>query len=122
MATGARGEGILVVDGREHAVLLTMRALADAERLTGKTVMQLGQAAQSQALGIGDLAALLHVGLEHARRDTRGGGRAVTINDAYRIMEQLGFSKVAGVVLEAFAAVLSYDPDDEAEGADDPPD
>lgn len=119
MATGARGEGYLELDGESHAILFTNRALADAERATGKTMLQLMQSAQGGALGIGDIAHLLAVGLEYARREGRTGGRSYTLNDAWRFLDQLGFAAVAAVVLEAMAAVMAYSRTDQ--GGDNPP-
>ena len=108
MATGARGEGYLELDGEQYPVLFTLRALADAERLTGKTVLQLMAAAQSNSMGVGDLAQLLAVGMEYARRENSGRGKAYNANDAWRLLDELGFGPVAVVVFEALAAVMSY--------------
>lgn len=105
---GARGEGFLDLDGEQYPVLFTLRALADAERLTGKTVMQLMAEAQRSTMGVGDLAQLLAVGLEHARRDGRTRDRGYTLNDAWHLLESLGFAAVAVVVFEALAAVMAY--------------
>jgi len=106
---GARGEGILrLKGGEERAVLFTNRALADAERLTGKTVLQMMAETQSMQLGMTDTAILLQVGMEQARREARPGGKAVTIADAYGVMDAVGFASCARVVMEALAAVLSY--------------
>ncbi len=106
---GARGEGILkLAGGQERAVLFTNRALADAERLTGKSVLQLLAATQGMQLGMSDTAVLLQVGMEHARREARPSGKAITLADAYEVMDQVGFAPVARVVMEALAAVLSY--------------
>jgi len=119
MATGARGEGILELDGETYEVLFTLRALADAERATGKTVLQIMAAGKVGALGINDTVALLAVGLEYARRDHRRAGSGTSGNDAWRLLEQLGFAACATVVMEALAAVMSYSRPQEAKA--DPP-
>ncbi len=108
MPTGARGEGILELDGEQYAVLFTNRALADAERATGKTVLQLMASAQANLMGMGDLVHLLAVGLEYARREHRHAGGGTSANDAWRLLDNLGFAAVAVVVYEALAAVMSY--------------
>ncbi len=118
MPTGARGEGILDLDGEQYAILFTLRALADAERATGKTVLQLMGAAKMGALGINDTVALLTVGLEYARREHRQAGGGTTANDAWRLLDQLGFSAVAAAVMEALATVMSYS---RPEGQSNPP-
>jgi hypothetical protein len=116
MATGARGEGYLRLDGEQIPILFTLRALADAERLTGKTVMQLMAEAQRNSMGVGDLAQLLAVGMEHARRENSGRGKAYNANDAWRLLDGLGFTTVAVVVFEALAAVMSYNrPQDDSD-------
>lgn len=116
MATGARGEGLLTVDGETYAVLFTLRALADAERATGKTVMQLMTMAQAGAFGVGDLAQLLTIGLEYARREGRTRAAGFNLNDAWRLLDQLGFTPVATVVIEALTAVMTYAPAKEGAG------
>ncbi len=110
MATGARGEGFLEFEGERYPILFTLRALADAEQATGKTVMQLLSQAQANAMGIGDVARLLTVGLEYARRDGRTRAQGYNLNDAWRLLDKLGFAPVAVVVYEALAAVMSYSP------------
>jgi hypothetical protein len=117
MATGARGEAVLMVGDEQVTALYTNRALAEAERATGKTILEIARGAESGNLGIGDVAQLLHVGMEHARRESRAGGRSYTINDAWQVLDMLGFGAVAAAVFEAVAAVLSFS----AEDADDNP-
>jgi hypothetical protein len=107
--SGARGEAYLVVDGDQRAILFTNRALADAERLTGKTTLQLMRGVQSNELSISDVAQMLLVGMEHARREYHSPARAYTIADAWAVMDACGFGPVAAAVMEAIAAVMSYD-------------
>lgn len=108
MSTGARGEGYLELDGERHVILFTLRALADAERATGKSVMQLMATAQHNTMAIGDVAQLLIVGLEYARREHRDRTRGYDLNDAWRLLNGLGFAPVAAAVFEALAAVMAY--------------
>jgi len=115
MSTGARGEGILLVDGEEHRILFTNRALAEAEKRTGKTMVALAQGATEGELGIGDMAILLQTGLNAARRDEMGGARLLPPNTAFNLLDRAGFAQVAMVVLEAVGAVLAYDPNEEEE-------
>lgn len=111
---GARGEAYLrMPDGAEVAVLFTNRALADAERVTGKPVMQLIQGVDR--IGMGDTAALLNVGMEHARRESHAGGRSYTLNDAWHVLEAVGFLEAARVVYEAVSQVVAWKPGQEGE-------
>lgn len=116
---GARGEGFVTVGGERIEVLFTNRALMEAEQATGKTVLELARAATNERLGIGDVAKLLAIGMENARRaqarrDGTPGGRTRNVNDALDIMDKVGFSTVTACVMGGLAAVLSYDEDDEA--------
>lgn len=121
MTTGARGGATLEVEGKSYALLYTNRALADAERMTGKAITALLQDAIGGALAIGDLASLLQVGMEASRRDERRGGRSYTASDAWAVLDALGMTKVAAAVYEAVAAVISYDGDEGADDDDGPP-
>jgi hypothetical protein len=104
----ARGEGVINVGDNEVQVLFTNKALAAAERQMGKSVLGVVNGFMDGVSGIGDLANLLQAGMEAARRDGRQMGKTVTLNDAYDVLDEVGFSGVATVVMEAVAVVLSY--------------
>jgi len=106
--TGARGESIVQVDGREVRILFTNRALANAERAIGRSILAVAQGFARGESGIGDVAQLLLVGIEAARQDARITGRATTLNDAYTLMDAVGFAQAANAVMEAVAAVIQY--------------
>lgn len=112
MPTGARGEGYIDDGENRVEVLFTNRALMEAERATGKTVMQIARALESDGLGITDVAHLLAVGMEHARREARRlgrhGGRGFNVNDALDLMDRVGWATCTAVVMEALSAVLQY--------------
>jgi len=107
---GARGEAIVQAEDREVRVLFTNRALAEAESAMGKSVIGVAQGFADGASGISELAHLLRAGMEAARRDGREGGRALTLNDAYAVLDEAGFAAVAEPVMLAIANVLAYDP------------
>jgi len=115
MALGARGEGhIELLDENGNVIetvpiLFTNRAIAEAERLTGKSIFQLLNAVRQDAVGIGEVAQLLAVGMEAARREAQSGSRSLTINDAYRVMDHVGWKACAAVVYPALTAVFAYD-------------
>ena len=116
---GARGEATIQTPDGEARILFTNKALADAERATGKTVLELAGGARDGKLGVGDIAQLLLVGMEAARRDARTGGRSHILNDAWAVLDAVGFGTAAAAVIEAMAAVLNYEPG--GEGESDPP-
>ena len=113
---GARGERTLTVGEKAHTILLTNRALAEAERALGKSVMQVARDGISERVSITDIAKLLQVGLDAARRDQGLPGRAMPPDDAWGILDVLGFGTVAGAVLEALSDVLFYNPEREDGG------
>lgn len=120
MTTGARGEAVLKVGEREVPILFTNRALANAERAIGRTVLEIARESLQGSMGIGDTAALLQAGMEAARRDRKAGGMQVTVDDAYAVMDEAGFAMVGPALLEALVAVLGYGLKDDEEPADPP--
>jgi len=110
---GARGERQLTVGERSFTVLLTNRALADAERATGKSALVLAKAGASETISVADVAALLQAGLDAGRREEGLPGRAMAPHDAWGLMDALGFGPVMVAVLEALAEVLFYRPETE---------
>lgn len=112
----ARFEGHLTAEDdrgktREVRILFTNRALAEAEQAMGKGVIGVAQGFATGSTGLFEVAHLLRAGMEHARREAKQRGRPITLNDAYEVLDQCGFSRVAQTVMESVAAVLSYDPD-----------
>jgi len=114
--SGARGEAIIRSDdGGEVEVLFTNRALATAEKFLGRSIIGIAQGFSDGESGITEVVKLLQVGMEAARRDARIGSRAVTLNDAFAVLDEAGFATVAAAVMEAVAAVLSYGPGEETD-------
>jgi hypothetical protein len=105
----ARGEGYLTVNGERVAILLTNRALAQAETATGKPILEIANEAAAFNFSLKDVVQLLTVGLEAARRDANVVRRPYNVNDAYDIVDAVGFMGVTRVVMEALAAILSYE-------------
>jgi len=106
MPRGARGEGTISLPDRDVTVLYTNRALMTAERQLGKSILAVAEGFASNATTIGDVAQLLLVGMQAARREQ--GGSPVTMDGALDVLDQAGFGAVAAAVMEAVAAVLGY--------------
>lgn len=102
------GSATITAGGREIHVLYNNRALAEAEKMLGKGILGVLKGFGEGNSGIGDLAILLQVGMEHARRAEGTGGKRVILDDAYRLLDECGFVTLASPVFEAIAAVLSY--------------
>ena len=104
-SAGARGEGHVEYQGETLPVLLTNRAIAEAEKATGKTMVQL---ARTSDIGIGDVVHLLRAGLEYGRRDANLRRKVYSVDETYDIMDELGFTTCAKVVVSAMADVIAY--------------
>lgn len=104
----------------EVRLLFSNRALADAERIMGKGIIGVLSGFNEGQSGISDLSILIQQGMEAARRYYREGGKRVTIQDAFDLLDDVGFSNVASPVFEAIGAVLSYDADQDQEEDDSP--
>lgn len=117
---GARGEAYVEVGSERLPILLTNRALAEVEKATGRTMIEIAQGVRSGSVGIGETAELLRAGLEYGRRDAGNEGRPYSLDDAWRILDQVGFVPVVTLVVTALAEVLSYRARDE-EDTEGPP-
>ncbi len=102
----ARGEGTIRVDGREVTVLFTNRALVQAEKQMGKSVIGVVNGGYER-LGLSELVVLLRSGMEAAHRDN-GETVRVTLDDAYEVLDLAGFTSVYGVVVKGISDVISY--------------
>lgn len=105
---GVRGEAAIQTENGEIQVLYTTRALVDIETTTGKTILAIAEGFGNGESGITDIAQILRAGMENHRRDARAGGQICKLNDALNVLDEVGFSEVAGVVMEAVAYVLGY--------------
>lgn len=117
---GARNEAIIRAGGQEYRLLFTNRALAEAEKTAGVSILALVNGFTDNRSGINELAHLMRAGLEAARRESRDGGRPYTLNQAFDILDKAGFAPVLSTVLEAVSEVLGYDGADAEEDDDDP--
>lgn len=119
---GVRGEVTIETEERDYPLLFTNRAIAQGEQAVGKSILAMLQGFMSkdsmQMPGVGDVANLLHVGMEYGRRDSQTGGKAYQLQDAFDVLDMVGFGTVAAAVFEAIGEVLSYNPgaEDEEEG------
>ncbi|HUW13078.1 MAG TPA: GTA-gp10 family protein [Anaerolineae bacterium] len=116
---GARGEIHLTVAGQERALLYTLRALAEAEARLAKPMLTLLEDVSRRSVTLSEVAQLLLVGMEGARRDAQAGGRACTINDAWELMEGLGFGPALDAVTDGVLAAISYKQPGDEGGSDD---
>lgn len=117
-SVGARGTAQIVAGEQEVELLYTNRALADAEAAVGRGIVTILEGFQDGTCGVTEAAKILRVGMEAARRDSRAGGRVVTENDAFTVLDAVGYSRTLVIIMEAIAYVLGYDA--EAEEGDGP--
>jgi hypothetical protein len=112
MAKGARKEGIIPLESREVRVLYTNAAIGEIEGQLGKTIQTILEGFSNGNSGMVEVVHILRSGMEAARRDSREGGRVVTLKDAYDVMDEAGFTQVVEVTIVAVAGVLSYSAED----------
>lgn len=96
---------------REIEVLFSNRAIAEAEKSIGRGILEVLNDFGSGKSGISDVAQLLAAGMEAARRYHRAGGKRVSLDEAFSILDECGFLTVATPVFEALAEVISYSPE-----------
>ena len=110
-----RGEiTISTREGQEYRVLYTNRALAEIEAACGKSIFAIFDSMTKEDLSITETAEMLKAGLNAARIYNREGGKVHSLNQAFDIMDEVGFIRVMQEIAPAIAAVFS----DEDDGAD----
>ena len=107
--TGARGESHIMVGEDEVALLFTNRALADVERILGRSIVRILADSQTKDISISDLARMLQVAVSAARREA-GDTRPFNANDSWEAMDQAGFQNVLVAVFLGITAVLDFEP------------
>lgn len=114
------GEGIIHAGNKEYRVLFNNRALAEAEQQMGKSVIGVARGYAQGDSGITELAHLLRAGMQASQRANKQRGRVVTMSDAFKVMDKVGFTEVATVVMRTLSDVLGYDPgEDDSDELDD---
>lgn len=120
---GARKEAILQVKDeegtvvREHRLLFSTRALADAEAKIGKSMTQILGGFGTGRSGVREIALLVQAGLEAQRRDGGISKEPVSYDEACDLVDLIGLSPTAEAINDAIAAVFSYGKPSE-EGSD----
>jgi len=109
--TGARrGEGSIQVGDREYQIFFNNRALAEAERVLGKSMGVLASQISTGLMSVGEVADLLRIGVNAARREFRLRVSPMNRDDALAIMDEIGFVPASQAVIEPLTEVLMYDP------------
>ena len=104
---GARGEATIQAGEREVHILFTNRALAEVETRLKQSIIGVAQGFADGTAGVTELVHLLRAGMEAARREAREGGR-VSLNEAFEVLDEAGFTAVTMAVMDAVSAVLSF--------------
>jgi hypothetical protein len=113
---------ILEVEGKEVPLLFTNEAIADAEARLGRSVMLVVQGFINGRSGVTEIGTLLRSGMEAGRKASKIAGRTPTLSDAYKIMDEVGMTKVAESIMPAITEVLRFGTEDDelAEEDEDP--
>lgn len=101
------GYATIVTPDREIPMLFTNRAIANAEKIMNKGILGVLSGFQDGGSGVFEVAVLLQAGMEAARVDGRLSGSRTTLNHAYKILDDVGFTFVASKVFEAVGEVIS---------------
>jgi len=110
---GSRGSVIFTAADKEVRVLFTNRSLADIEATLNKSIIEIARGLDDGHTGIRDVAVILRNGMEASRRDSRDGGRSVTLDDAYAVLDELGFASVVSIVIPAVVEMLTPKTEDD---------
>lgn len=104
----ARGEEVIrTSDDREITILFTNRALAQAEERLGEPIIVIAGKLANGQVGMNQVVQLLRCGMEASDRDRGGQGR-VSVQDAYAVIDDVGFLNVVPVIITAMTGCLSY--------------
>lgn len=103
------GYKTIITGDAEIPILYTNRSIANAERIMEKGIIGVLSGFQDGGSGIAEVAILLQVGMEAARRDGRLGGKRISQDDAFEVLDELGFTAIAAVVFEAVGEVIAQD-------------
>ncbi len=91
----------------EVSIIFTNRALAEAETQTGKSVISFINKISSGDISINEIALYLKVGMEAYRKYAKlAGNKPVSLDDAYAVMDEVGFAKITEEVVMAIAEAL----------------
>lgn len=104
----ARGEETIVLtDETEVKILFTNRALAQVEERLNEPIMITATNLSNGIVSMAKMAQLLKCGIEAAKKDA-GENPRVTLQDAYDVLDDVGFLKVLQVVVRALTGCLNY--------------
>jgi hypothetical protein len=108
----ARGERFLETEDGEIRILFTNQALAEAEQRMGKSVLAVARDLVNGQGGVVDVAHLLRAGMQASNNNGRIKN-TVSLHQAYKIMDDVGFAVVLKAILEAITDVLMYSRNDD---------
>lgn len=109
----ARGERFLTTDDGEIRILFTNQALAEVEQRTNKSILAMARDLVNGSGALSDVAHLLRAGMQASNQDNGYRKEAVSLHQAYKVMDNVGFAVVLKVVLEAMTDVLIYSRDND---------
>lgn len=108
------------IGGNEYTLLYNFAALADAEKRTGRKIMDLCNDAMAGSLSVTELAKMFMAGLEAGRKNGEKRSKPIREDRAFELMGKAGFSAVATWVYDGIAEVLGFDPDEDADESEGP--
>ena len=110
----------VTIGDNEYTLLYNFAALADAEKRTGRKIMDLCNDAMAGSLSVTELAKMFMAGLEAGRKNSGRLGKPIREDRAFQLMGKAGFAATATWVYDGIAEVLGYDPDEDADDSENP--
>ncbi len=109
--SGARGDLRLEVGGEEVGLFFSNRSLAEFEAQAGRSAWVLVDLfAKGMLPGINDLVGLMRAGMEGWRLANEPNRRSLTLDDAFGVLDQVGYVAAASLVMPAVSEVLFFTP------------
>lgn len=105
---GARGESHVKDGGEEIPLLFTNRALLEVERMVGKPIITILLDYYEKKISMDSISKILRVGLETARKESMGKQATVSLDEAFDILDRVGFTDCAAAIVSGISEVINY--------------
>lgn len=93
-------------NGQTFRLLFSNRALADAEKMLGKSIPSIFKTIEN--VGFNDIAVMFFVGMDAAKRYYRLPGKRYSMNDTFQLMDEIGFIAITPIIAKAVGDVIQY--------------
>jgi hypothetical protein len=116
----ARGEAFIKAKKREVPILFTAQAISNAEQQLKKTITDAMNELAAGHVSFTDTASLLRAGMEAARLAGHYGGKPISTQDAFALIDEVGIVPVIQALSTTLVEVFTSDLEQQASEGDDP--